>query len=157
MPLSSVSLDSPQVLLDMREPLDVILKIWHSVETQPPFVKVSIEDTLFLYDQAVRHREQIDGFDNKHVLYKMISCPIDVKDRHVVALWLRYCRTYTADVSLPYPDKRDCGSPGIMKYETYYKALDLYYQFSVRMGKIIDTKWLWRGSGHGQKVRLCVI
>ena len=29
-----------------------------------------------------------------------------------------------------------------MKYETYYKQLDLYYQFSHRMGKIVDEDWL---------------
>ncbi len=142
--IETVSLGFPQVLLDMKEPLDVILKVWHSVETSPPFMKVSIDDTLFLYDQARRHKERIDGFDNKYMLYKMISCPIDVKDRQVVALWLKYCETYTADVSLPRPELKDCGLPGIMKYETYYKALDLYYQFSVRMGKVIDTKWLAR-------------
>ena len=142
--IETVSLGFPQILLDMKEPLDVILKVWHSVETSLPFKKVSIEDTLFLYDQAHRHKEHIYGFDNKYLLYKMISCPIDVKDRQVVTLWLHYCESYTADVSLPRPKLADCGKPGIAKYETYYKELDLYYQFSVRMGKVIDTKWLAR-------------
>ena len=141
-PIETVSLGFPQVLLDMNEPLDAILKVWHAVETQPPFVKVSIEDTLFLYDYASRRRDYIDGFDNKQLLYRMISCPIDVKDRAVVDLWLRYCECYTADVSLPHPDKSRIGTAGIQKYETYYKELDLYYQFSVRMGKLIDVKWL---------------
>ncbi len=144
-PIETVSLGFPQVLLDMNEPLDAILRVWHDVQTQPPFVKVSIEDTLFLYGQASRNRDYIDGFENKHTLYRMISCPIDVKDRYVVDLWLHYCEIYTADVSLPYPDKKAIqGLAGIQKYETYYKQLDLYYQFSVRMGKIIDTKWLSR-------------
>ena len=31
---------------------------------------------------------------------------------------------------------------GLMKYESYYKKLDLYYQFSVRMGKIVEEDWL---------------
>ncbi|MBS5522776.1 MAG: ATP-dependent helicase [Clostridiales bacterium] len=143
-PIETVSLGFPQVLLDMNEPLDAILKVWHSVETPPPFVKVSIEDTLFLYDQASRRRDYIDGFNNKYLLYRMISCPIDVKDRAVVDLWLHYCECYTADISLPYPDKNRIGTSGIQKYETYYKELDLYYQFSVRLGKVIDGKWLAR-------------
>ena len=33
-------------------------------------------------------------------------------------------------------------SRGIMQYETYYKQLDLYYQFSHRMQKVIDEEWL---------------
>lgn len=31
---------------------------------------------------------------------------------------------------------------GIQQYETYYKQLDLYYQFSHRMQKVIDEDWL---------------
>ena len=84
----------------------------------------------------------IDGFDNKHVLYRMITCPIDIKDRWVVALWLEYCKTYTADVSLEKPVLHRDKSRGIMQYETYYKQLDLYYQFSHRMQKVIDEEWL---------------
>ena len=45
-PIQNVSLGFPQVLLDMEEPLDVILNVWSSVEPSRPFEKVSIEDTL---------------------------------------------------------------------------------------------------------------
>lgn len=78
----------------------------------------------------------------------MITCPIDIKDHRVVSLWLTYCQTYSADVSLTKPrlDTRDRG--GILKYETYYKQLDLYYQFSHRMGKIVDEEWLRREREH---------
>lgn len=143
-PIETVSLGFPQVLLELGEPLDAILKVWHDTAPPPPFVKVSIEDTLFLYDQASRRREYIDGFEDKRALYRMISCPIDVKDKAVVELWLHYCETYTADISLPYPDKNRIGTSGIARHETYYKELDLYYQFSVRMGKVIDVQWLNR-------------
>lgn len=143
-PIQTVSLGFPQVLLDMEEPLDVILNVWSSVEPSRPFEKVSIEDTLYLYDQAYRHRNQIDGFEDKRVLYRMISCPIDVKDRQVVNQWLHYCMTYTADRFLDFPLKGDISGPGIQRNETYYKELDLYYQFSRRMGKEMDEKWLER-------------
>lgn len=33
---------------------------------------------------------------------------------------------------------------GIQQYETYYKQLDLYYQFSHRMQKVIEEDWLRR-------------
>jgi len=142
MPVESVSLGFPQVLLDMDEPLDAILKIWSSVEATPPFEKVSIEDTLFLYEQAYKHKEKIDGFEDKHMLYRMISCPIDVKERQVVNQWLHYCETYTADKYLDFPLKGAINGPGILRNEIYYKELDLYYQFSQRMGKEIDERWL---------------
>lgn len=141
-PVQHVSLGFPQILLDMKEPLDVILKVWNSVKTPAPFEKVSIEELLYLYEQAYKRRGDIWGFEDKHVLYRMISCPIDIKDRQVVSLWLSYCMNYAADVSLEHPVKEALSGAGIQRYETYYKQLDLYYQFSQRTGKVIDKDWL---------------
>lgn len=137
-----VSLGFPQVLLDMDEPLDAILKIWKSVETQPPFEKISIEEVLFLYERAYKDRKEIDGFEDKHLLYRMLTCSIDIKNRDIVELWLYYCKTYTADVSLHFPALIMCTDIGLHKYETFYKLLDLYYQFSIRMGKVIEQERL---------------
>lgn len=139
-----VSLGFPQVLLDMDEPLDTVLKIWKSVETEPPFEKISIEEVLFLYDKAYKDRKEIDGFEDKHMLYRMLTCSIDIKNRDIVELWLYYCKTYTADISLHFPALMMCSDKGLMRYETFYKMLDLYYQFSVRLGKEIDMERLDR-------------
>ena len=141
-PVSQVHLGFPQILLDIEAPMDELLKIWHDVTPTEPFVKENIDEALYLYEQAKRCKEMIDGFENKHVLYRMITCPIDIKDRFVVSLWLQYCRTYTADVSLEKPVFHRDRSRGIMQYETYYKQLDLYTQFSHRMQKVIDEEWL---------------
>lgn len=139
-----VSLGFPQVLLDMDEPLDAVITIWKSVEIEPPFEKISIEDVLFLYERAYRDRKEIDGFEDKHILYRMLTCSIDTRNRDVVALWLYYCKTYSADVSLHFPALIMCSDSGLIRYETFYKLLDLYYQFSVRMGKEINQDRLER-------------
>ena len=123
----------------MDEPLDAVLKIWKSVETPPPFEKISIEEVLFLYEKAFKDRKEIDGFEDKHMLYRMLTCSLDIKNRDIVDLWLYYCKTYTADVSLHFPSLMMCSDNGLMKYETFYKMLDLYYQFSIRLGKEIDA------------------
>ena len=59
-------------------------------------------------------------------------------------MWLYYCKTYTADVCLHFPSLIMCTDSGLMRYETFYKMLDLYYQFSTRLGKEIDTDRLER-------------
>ena len=138
-PIGRVSLGFPHVLLDMEDPLDTILKVWKSVEPSPPFEKVSIDEMLFLYERAYRERKDIDGFDDKRTLYRMLTCSIDIKNRDIVDLWLYYCETYTADVSLHFPALSMCTDRGIMKYETFYKMLDLYHQFSTRLGKEMDA------------------
>lgn len=151
-PIEKVSLGFPQILLGMEEPLDVILKIWHDQKAEPPFEKVSIDELLCLYGYAVRHKDYIMDFEDKNVLYQMISCPIDVKDREVVRQWLEYCRNYPADGCLEHPRKDGPGrrwergadrrKMEMQRYETYYKKLDLYYQFSQRFDKRIDEEWL---------------
>ena len=143
-PLTQVNLGFPQILLDIEAPLDELLQIWHSVTPSEPFVKENIDEALFLYDQAKLYKEWIDGFQEKRTLYKMITCPIDIKDKKVVDLWLHYCKTYTADVSLERPVLRRDKKAGIQQYETYYKQLDLYYQFSHRMQKVVEEDWLRR-------------
>lgn len=143
-PLTQVNLGFPQILLDIDAPLDELLEIWHSVTPSDPFVKENIDEALFLYDQAKLYKEWIDGFQEKRILYKMITCPIDIKDKKVVDLWLHYCKTYTADVSLERPVLRRDKKAGIQQYETYYKQLDLYYQFSHRMQKVVEEDWLRR-------------
>ena len=140
--IDKVSLGFPHVLLDMTEPLDTILTVWKSVEAYEPFEKINIDDILFLYERAYRDRKEIDGFEDKHVLYRMLTCSIDVKNRDIVDLWLEYCKTYTADVSVMFPSLSFCFDRGLAKYETYYKMLDLYHQFSVRMGKVLDEERL---------------
>ena len=141
-PLTQVNLGFPQILLDIDAPLDELLRIWHEVTPTEPFIKENIDEALYLYDQAKSCKQMIDGFQDKHILYKMITCPIDIKDKKVVELWLQYCCTYTADVSLEKPVLHREKKGGIQQYETYYKQLDLYYQFSHRMQKVIDEDWL---------------
>ena len=50
-----VTLGFPQVLLDMAEPLDTVLKIWKSVETPAPFEKISIEEMLFCTKKRIKN------------------------------------------------------------------------------------------------------
>ena len=141
--ISRVSLGFPQVLLNMDAPLDVILKLWHDEKPSAPFEKINIDDMLFLYREADRNRMFISDFDDKKILYRMVTCPIDTKDREVIDQWRRYCMSYTSDIRLDRPDKRS-RYQGLARYESYYKKLDLYYQFSVRLGKEIDNDWLER-------------
>lgn len=152
--IRTVSLGFPQILLELDDPMDVLLRVWKSVEPSAPFEKVKIDEPLALYAVAEKHRNEIYGFEDKRILYKMITCPIDVDDRAVVNQWLTYCMNYPSDVRLSHPVKDRGGrsrmapsmgdghGQGIQQYETYYRKLDLYYQFSRRFDKIVDEEWL---------------
>ena len=141
-PVRKVSLGFPQVLLSIDEPLDEILKVWHDEKPIDPFEKENVDEMLFLYEKASSMRDYIYDFDDKRMLYRMISCPIDIKDRKVVELWLDYCTSYMADISLHKPVLSSREKNGLAKYETYYKQLDTYYQMSYRLGKELDERWV---------------
>lgn len=141
LPIKRVSLGFPQVLLSMDAPLDVVLSLWHDAKPSEPFEKINVDDMLFLYREAYKMRAFIADFDDKYMLYRMITCPIDIKDAEVVRLWGEYCMNYTADISLE-PPRSFSRYQGLQKYESYYKKLDLYYQLSMRLGKLVDNEWL---------------
>lgn len=140
-PIKKVSLGFPQILLDLDEPLDVIIKVWKSVEPTPPFEKVSVDEILSLYAQAnATETISTDSMTNGSLPHDQLS---DRYQGHQVVLqWLRYCKDYPADKRLKHPDKGAGSKLGLQKYETYYCKLDLYYQFSHRFDKIIDEDWL---------------
>ena len=49
-----------------------------------------------------------------------------------------------ADITLDKPTILRKEKNSLLKYETYYKQLDLYYQMSYRLGKELDEKWVIR-------------
>ena len=67
-------------------------------------------------------------------------------------MWLYYCKTYTADVALHFPALMMCTDAGLVRYDdTFYKMLDLYYQFSTRLGK--NNRRDQAGAGAGKDRR----
>ena len=54
---------------------------------------------------------------------------------------MHYCKTYAADVSVSKPEQI-FGHDELISLENYYKKLDLYFQFSTRLGKEIDLDYV---------------
>ena len=76
------------------------------------------------------HGEHLEEF-SKQEIYKLITCAIDINNKLVVDLWKDYCREYRQVTELEFPY-----SPGgdLYDLESYYKMLDLYFQFSRKVG-----------------------
>lgn len=140
-PITQARLGFPSELLDLSEPLDRIIEEWGNIEPSEPFVKVETTDVLFLYRLLEKHKEQIAGFEDKHTIYRMITCNIDVKNNEVIDQWLEYCKTYAADVCVEKPEQI-YGHDELISLENYYKKLDLYFQFSNRLGKELDLDFV---------------
>lgn len=133
----------PGVLLQMKQPLNILLTEWYKIKPAYPFEKIDIKDLLKLYAVLDKVKNQIDGFEDKRIVYNMISCQFDSGNSDVLWLWKKYCMTYSADISVKFPSMDMVnGQTELQRLETFYKMLDLYYQFSIRMGKVYDERRL---------------
>lgn len=132
----------PQVLLDLDQPLDEILNSWYQIKPSlDVYKKMDIQELLIKYRSLYNIQNHIPLFDDKRELFNMISCDVDLKNEQCMSMWRSYCKSYTADVSLRFPDFEQVrGATMLEKAETYYKLLDLYHQFSVRFGKVFDQE-----------------
>lgn len=85
------------------------------------------------------HGDHLEEF-TKQEIYKLITCSVDIDNRLVMDLWKDYCREYREVDELEFPY-----SPGTDLYdmESYYKMLDLYFQFSRKTGLPVQEENLF--------------
>ena len=137
--INKAYLGFPENLINLPFELDDIMKTWAQIKAPKLYTKMNIDNLLTMYNN-LKEAADINEF-NKKELYKFITCPIDIKNNDVVSLWISYCEAYhyVSDVELPLLTK-DILDLNVL--ETHYKKLDLYYQFSRKMNKIIDEEKL---------------
>ena len=139
-----VRIGFPGALLDIDGPLDIILEEWDRLQPESSTVrKIDIKEYVLKYRMLYPHRKRIEGFDDNRRLFELLSCDMDINNEQCAGLWLSYCLNYNADVSLEFPEFDNVYAVTLLeKAESYYKQLDLYSQFSRRMGKITEEERL---------------
>ena len=101
---------------------------------------MEVDELLSLYMSFERiHGDHLEEF-TKQEIYKLITCSVDIDNRLVMDLWKDYCREYREVDELEFPY-----SPGTDLYdmESYYKMLDLYFQFSRKTGLPVQEENLF--------------
>lgn len=136
----------PTALLDLDGPLDIILQEWYNI---PPgfevYRKMEVSELLKKYSvlKAMLEKEHIEM--SKKEIYSLISCEVDTSNTECMKLWVDYCRVYAEVDTLMFPDIEDVNGANVLeKAETYYKLLDLYNHFSIRMNKRMNLEKLER-------------
>lgn len=133
-PIRRARVGFPEILLDIDIELDQIIEAWEKTGNPPMYDKISMKESVDKYWYLREYRRKIPYMDDRKLLLTLITCPFDVKDREVLKLWLRYCEKPEKQQNCPMLP-RDFSLEGL---ESYYKQLDLYTQFSARMGWVID-------------------
>ena len=130
-PLLKAYVGFPEQVLNLPAPIDTLVKIWAGMEAPAIYEKMEVDELLALYEIfADVHYDDLEDY-SKQEIYKLITCAVDIDNKLVMDLWRDYCRDYrdVSELEFPY-------SPGDDLYdlESYYKMLDLYFQFSRKVG-----------------------
>ena len=135
-PIMKAYVGFPEQLLNLPAEIDTLVKIWASMDTPSIYEKMEVDELLSLYMTFEHvHQDDMDTFTRQEI-YKLITCSIDIDNKMVMDLWKDYCRDYRDADELEFPY-----SPGDDLYdlESYYKMLDLNFQFSRKAGLPVQT------------------
>ena len=136
-PIMKAYVGFPEKLLDLPAEIDTLVKIWAGMEAPSIYEKMEVDELLALYMAFARvHREDLHEFSRQEI-YKLITCSVDIDNRMVMDLWRDYCREYRDVDELEFPY---CPGDSLQDQESYYKMLDLYFQFSRKTGLAIQEE-----------------
>ena len=131
MPIMKAYVGFPEQLLNLPAEIDTLVKIWAGMDTPSIYEKMEVDELLSLYMSFLHvHRDHMEEF-SKQEIYKLITCSVDIDNKMVMDLWRDYCRDYREVDELEFPYSP---GPDLYDLESYYKMLDLYFQFSRKVG-----------------------
>lgn len=137
MPIMKAYVGFPEQLLNLPAEIDTLVKIWAGMDTPSIYEKMEVDELLSLYMNFVHvHRDHLEEF-SKQEIYKLITCSVDIDNKMVMDLWRDYCRDYRDVEELEFPYSP---GPDLYDLESYYKMLDLYFQFSRKVGLPIQEE-----------------
>lgn len=130
-PIMKAYVGFPEQLLALPSEIDTLVKIWAGMDAPSIYEKMEVDELLSLYMSfELVHRNDMDEFSRQEI-YKLITCSIDLDNKLVMQLWKDYCREYRDVEELEFPYSP---GDGLTELESYYKMLDLYFQFSRKVG-----------------------
>lgn len=136
-PIMKAYVGFPEQLLNLPAEIDTLIKIWAGMDTPSIYEKMEVDELLSLYMSFEHvHGGHMEDF-TKQEIYKLITCSVDIDNKLVMDLWKDYCRDYKDVDELEFPYSP---GPDLYDLESYYKMLDLYFQFSRKVGLPIQTE-----------------
>lgn len=119
--LECITLPFPEEALGTEYPLMKLLTEWQELPEIPGFRRTDMEEAIYLLKALGNEEKRFD----KDMLYRMITCPVDIKDDRLVQYWKQCCQ---AIVSGRIPEIPDFPDDTLEECEFQYKALDIRHQ-----------------------------
>lgn len=139
--LSFAYLGFSEDLLSLPFKLDELLKTWVSLETPNIYRRMKIEEIMFMYNSFKTIKKNIFNEYTKNEIYNLITCPVDIGNPELILLWQTYCKDYKNKTGFDLPEI-DFNTAELNDLETFYRKLDLYFQFSRKTKLVIKREEL---------------
>ena len=117
----------PEETLSSPYPLDKLMNEWNHLPKNEAFARVDMSDPLLLYSYIKPYSKKTD----RSLLFRLITCPVDVKDESLILYWLSCCRSIITNQPLPEPPS---GTGTLEDCESRYKELDIRHQLLRQIG-----------------------
>lgn len=116
--ISELTLPFPEESLYSDYPLDILMEEWDNLPDTQGFTRTDMTVPIQLYYMLKRKKNKID----KALLYRLITCPIDIKNDNSVEYWLMCCNAICEGTKLPEPFANE---RTLESCENKYKQLDI--------------------------------
>lgn len=117
----------PEETLSSPWPLDKLMDEWNHLPKNEAFARVDMSDPLLLYSYFKPYAKKTD----RGLVFRLITCPVDVKDEGLIHYWLLCCRSIINNQPLPEPPS---GTGTLEDCESRYKELDIRHQLLRQIG-----------------------
>lgn len=119
--IEKITLPFPEEALQSEYSIRRLLTEWQRLPTIPGFERVDMSEPIYLYNELGEWVDRVD----KDLLYKMINCPVDVKNDQLILYWYKCCVAIIQNISLPEPDENELT---LESCELKYKEFDIRHQ-----------------------------
>ncbi len=141
-PQKKLMIPFPAEALESPYPIDRLLIEWNRLPRNPSFERVNMSDAVLLYSHIRPYAAKAD----RDLLFRLITCPLDVKSDDLIRYWLRCSRCILSGRRLPEPD---FGTEDLESCELRYKELDIRHQLLRQIGVEEDRM--------DEKMELCTL
>ena len=131
-PLETLTIPFPEEATQTDYPLLRLMEEWQELREVPGFKRADMTDAIFLLKTLGNKAQGM----NKELLYRMITCPVDIKEAALVSYWMQAVQLIKSDVMPRMPEFDTSTLEGC---ELQYKALDVRHQLMRQIGVEEDS------------------
>ena len=117
----------PEEALASDYPMNKLMIEWNRLPKNDAFSRADMTDALLLYTYLAPYAGKTD----RKLIYRLITCPVDVKEEGMILYWLDCCRCILKHRPLPEPPS---GSGTLEECEARYRELDIRHQLLRQIG-----------------------